>query len=206
MTDLRGHAVVSLLRDGDIRRVWAVGLFAGVGRWLEMLVAGIYAFDVTGSPMLVALLILLRMTPFALFGPLVGALADRLPPRLLLAVGLSCASAVSGTVLMFFLLEIDAYWVVALACFLAGLIWCSDMPLRRRLLGDIASLAFRAELETAEADADKGTPAALTITASLGLASFDPKTSTTADELRGRAERALREAKERGGNGMVEAG
>tara|TARA_B100000676_G_scaffold249982_1_gene254321 strand:+ start:1699 stop:2928 length:1230 start_codon:yes stop_codon:yes gene_type:complete len=138
VTDLRGHAVVSLLRDGDIRRVWAVGLFAGVGRWLEMLVAGIYAFDVTGSPMLVALLILLRMAPFALFGPLVGALADRLPPRLLLAVGLSCVSAVSGTVLMFFLLEIDAYWVVALACFVAGLIWCSDMPLRRRLLGDIA--------------------------------------------------------------------
>lgn len=138
MTGLRGHAVASLLRDGSIRRVWAVGLFAGVARWLEMLVAGIFAFDVTGSPMLVALLLLLRMAPFALFGPFIGTLADRLPPRLLLTVGLACASAVSTTVFVFFLLDLDAYWVVALACFMAGLIWCSDMPLRRRLLGDIA--------------------------------------------------------------------
>lgn len=138
MASLRGHAVASLLRDGNIRRVWAVGLLAGVGRWLEMLVAGIYAVDVTGSPMLVALLILLRMAPFALFGPFVGALADRLPPRLLLAGGLTVASCVSGSVLVCFLLDIDAYWIVALACFMAGLIWCSDMPLRRRLLGDIA--------------------------------------------------------------------
>jgi len=138
MTGLGRHAVRSLLADERVRRVWIVGLLSGVGRWLEMLVAGIYAVDVTGSPLLVALLILLRMAPFALFGPFVGALADRLPPRLLLLAGMVGATGVSLTVLVLFVLELDVYWVVAVASFLTGLLWSTDMPLRRRILGDLA--------------------------------------------------------------------
>ena len=126
------------MRDAAFRRIWMVGLLGGVARWLEMLVVGIYAVETTNSPFLVALLILLRMAPFALFGPLVGAFADRLPPRPCLAAAFLMGALVAAMVLVLFMLELDAYWVVAAASMVSGLLWTTDMPLRRRMLGDIA--------------------------------------------------------------------
>ncbi|MDA0219254.1 MAG: MFS transporter [Proteobacteria bacterium] len=138
MSALPARPVASLMREAAFRRIWLVGLLGGVSRWLEMLVVGIYAIETTDSPFLVALLILLRMLPFALFGPLVGAFADRLPPRPCLAGAFLMGALVSGTVLVLFVTGQDAYWVVAAASMVSGLLWTTDMPLRRRMLGDIA--------------------------------------------------------------------
>ena len=138
MTADTPRPVAGLMRDAAFRRIWMVGLLGGVARWLEMLVVGIYAVETTNSPFLVALLILLRMAPLALFGPLVGAFADRLPPRPCLAAAFLTGTLVSATVLVLFLLDLDAYWVVACASVVSGLLWTTDMPLRRRMLGDIA--------------------------------------------------------------------
>ena len=103
MPAIQGEILLSLLRDHRVRGLWAVGLLSGVARWLDVLVAGIYAVEVTGSPLLVALLIVLRMAPFVLVGPLMGAVADRLPPRLLFVAGLVGATVTSATVVVFFL-------------------------------------------------------------------------------------------------------
>lgn len=130
--------MAALMRDAGFRRIWSVGLLGGIGRWLEMLVLGIWAVETTGSPFLVALLLLLRMAPFVLLGPIVGAFADRLPPRPFLAVGFAVATAVSTIVLCIFLAGVEAYWLVAIAAVVTGTVWTTDMPLRRRMLGDIA--------------------------------------------------------------------
>lgn len=130
----------SLLRDVEFLRVWLVGIFSGVARWLEMLVAGVYAFDTTGSPFLVALLVILRMGPLVVLGSIVGTFADRLPPKLLLSLTMAGAMLVSGSVFVLFLTGQDSYWVVAFASFVSGLVWTTDMPLRRRVLGDIAGI------------------------------------------------------------------
>ena len=45
----------SLLALADYRRLWAIGAGVGIGRWLEMLAMGIYVFQITQSPSLVAL-------------------------------------------------------------------------------------------------------------------------------------------------------
>ena len=79
-----------------IGRVWLVGACSGIARWLEMLVVGVFAFEVTGSPLLVALLVILRMMPLAVFGSIVGTFADRLSPQLILRVSLSVATLVSA--------------------------------------------------------------------------------------------------------------
>ena len=47
-------------------------------RWLEMLAVGVFVYQRTGSPFLVALMTLLRMLPMALFGAVAGVVADRL--------------------------------------------------------------------------------------------------------------------------------
>ena len=155
MPAIQGEILLSLLRDHRVRGLWTVGLLSGVARWLDVLVAGIYAVEVTGSPLLVALLIVLRMAPFVLVGPLIGAVADRLPPRLLFVAGLVGATVTSATVVVFFLTGNGAYWVVAAASFLSGVIWTTDMPLRRRLLGDVAGstrLATAIGIDTAVAN------------------------------------------------------
>jgi MFS family permease len=134
------HGVGSLLADAAFRRVWLVGVGSGGSIWLEMLVVGIFAFDTTGSPLLVALLVILRLAPLALFGSVVGTFADRLPPRLLLCTTLTTAALLSAAVFLLFAFGLGAYWVVAAAAFSSGMVWCTDMPLRRRILGDIAGL------------------------------------------------------------------
>ena len=127
-----------LLKNPVFRRVWLAGGCVGVARWLEMLVVGVFAFDATGSAFLVAFLVIMRLAPLAIFGPLVGAFADRLPPRLFLLCSLTAATLVSLTVALLFTLGLAAYWHVALATFASGLIWTTDMPLRRTILGDVA--------------------------------------------------------------------
>lgn len=66
------QGLADLLREPSYLRVWMVGVFSGVARWLELLVVGVYAFDTTGSPFLVALLVILRLLPLAVLGSVVG--------------------------------------------------------------------------------------------------------------------------------------
>ncbi len=134
------HRLRDLLRDPVFARVWLIGIFSGVARWLEMLVFGVFAFELTGSPFLVALLIILRLLPLVVFGSIVGTLADRLPPRLLLLASLSVALLVSATLVLLFVMEAAQYWHIALATLVTGVVWTTDLPVRRRILGDAAGI------------------------------------------------------------------
>jgi MFS family permease len=133
---LDGGGGRSVLAVPDFRRLWLVGMTISVARWLEMLVIGIVVFQQTGSAFLVAAMTLLRLAPLGLFGALVGVLADRAPRRLTLirvlamqaaAVGVLAAAAFTGTL---------AVWLVALACFVSGLGWAADNPVRRMMVGE----------------------------------------------------------------------
>lgn len=130
--------LAGLLRDPDYVRVWLTGACSGVSRWLETLVAGVFAFEATGSPFLVALLMVVRLVPVALFGSLVGTLADRIAPRLVLLTGFSLTLAVSCVVVTLLAVGVREYWVVVVASVASGVLWTTDMPIRRRIAGDIA--------------------------------------------------------------------
>ncbi|MBN42749.1 MAG: hypothetical protein CL573_04575 [Alphaproteobacteria bacterium] len=138
-------------------RIWLVGIFSGIARWLEMLVAGVYAFDTTGSPFLVALLVILRMIPLVAFGSIVGTFADRLSPKVFICVTMFGAMLVSGTVFVLFLTDHHSYWLVAFASFVSGLVWTTDMPLRRRMLGDVVGIARVAQAMSLDAATNNAT-------------------------------------------------
>src|SRR5262245_35603874 len=70
-----------LLGEPDFRRLWLIGLVVFSVRWLEMLAVAVFAYQHTGSPLIVALLTMLRMLPMALFGALIGAAAERIERR-----------------------------------------------------------------------------------------------------------------------------
>ena len=130
--------LTELLGDPLYLRLWLIGLLSMGSRWLELLVVGIFAVETTGSPVLVALLVILRMLPLAVFGSIVGTFADRVSPRILLYGSHGLAALVSLAVLALALSGIAAYWHIALATFLSGVVWTTDMPVRRRMIGDVA--------------------------------------------------------------------
>ena len=57
-----------LFAVADYRRMWAIGAFCGVARWLEFVAIAIFAYELTHSPERVALLAVLRMLPYVLLG------------------------------------------------------------------------------------------------------------------------------------------
>ena len=79
----------------DYRRLWAIGAGVGLARWLEFLALAIYAYQLTGSAQLVALLAIARMVPYVAFGFLVGALADLFDRRRLLVLSFLGGAATS---------------------------------------------------------------------------------------------------------------
>ena len=137
--------------------VWMVGGLTGIVRWLQILVLGLYTFQVTGSPFLVSLVPMLWMLPLALCGPFVGVVADRVSRKVLLLGSLTLALAVSSAMALVSSTGMLGFAYVAVAAVLSGAFWATDMPVRRRLLGDLADgdLAAAMSLDSATGNATR---------------------------------------------------
>ena len=129
---------VPLMRDGRYVRVWLIGWFTGIVRWLELLAYGVYAYEITGSPVLVALVALIRFLPLALLGVLIGAVSDQINPRRLLILSLLAISLTMAGMLTLERTGHLAYWHLIFATLVAGVFWAAEMTLRRKLIGEIA--------------------------------------------------------------------
>lgn len=129
---------VSLLRDRDFLVIWSVGAISSTIRWLEMLAIGVFVFEVTGSPLQVALMSILRMAPLALFGAIAGAVSERVSRRTLLLVGLVVMSAVAAVLGALVWTQQLRLWHIGVGAVLSGMFWVLDFPVRRTVLGDIA--------------------------------------------------------------------
>ena len=127
----------ALMAVPDFRRLWLIGFVSNVVRWLEMLAFGLFAYQVTGSAFVVALLSMLRLAPMGLFGAFLGVAADRVERRSALIV---MAATSLATVLVLALLAnlgVLKVWQLAVACFVNGICWAADNPVRRTMIGDV---------------------------------------------------------------------
>ncbi len=107
-------------------------------RWFQLLALGVYTFETTNSPLLVSTVPLLWMLPLALFGPLIGAIADKMNRKMLFIGSLVMISLVSGSMAVLAWAGDLEFQHIAVASFLSGIFWAADMPVRRRLLGDLS--------------------------------------------------------------------
>jgi MFS family permease len=126
-----------LVGEPDFRRLWLVGLVVFSVRWLEMLAVAVFAYQHTGSPFIVALLTMLRMLPMALFGALIGAMAERVERRTALVfvvLTMLLCSIVLALLAWSGALEV---WHLALASFVSGITWTTDNPVRRTMIGEV---------------------------------------------------------------------
>lgn len=142
-----------LFATRDYRRLWAIGGLTGVARWLEFVAIAIFAFELTRSPALVAMLAVLRMVPYVLLGFLVGAVADALDRKRLLLVGFATMVLASTTMLVVTATGAATYAAAAAIVMVSGAFWTTDMPVRRRLLVD----AVRSENVSAALGFDNAT-------------------------------------------------
>ncbi|MEM7751395.1 MAG: MFS transporter, partial [Pseudomonadota bacterium] len=125
-----------IFANPDYTRIWCFGLLTGTVRWLEFLAVGIYAFEITQSPQLVALLALLRMSPFVLLGFFIGALTDIVNRKRWLIALTVIVFLVSTATAVAAYQGLATFTVIAIATLVTGVYWVTDMPLRRRLLVD----------------------------------------------------------------------
>jgi MFS family permease len=123
--------------EPDFWRLWLIGTVQFGVRWIEMLATGIFVYQKTGSAFLVTMLTMLRVLPMALFGAFVGAAADLFEGRAVLLLNTLTLLATSGTIALLASTDQLAIWHLALATFISGTIWSTDIPLRRLMIGKV---------------------------------------------------------------------
>jgi len=123
--------------EADFWRLWLIGTVQFSVRWIEMLAVGVFVYQNTGSAFLVTLITLLRVLPMAIFGAFVGAAADVLDGRVVLLLNTLTLLAISVTLALLAYTDQLSTWHLAVASFIGGAIWSTDIPLRRLMIGRV---------------------------------------------------------------------
>lgn len=138
MNTEEGGRTRDLFASRDFMRLWLVGGFANAMRWLELLAAALFAYEVTGSGLAVAVVAASRQLPQLLFGALAGAVSESVNRRRILLAALLVPAAIS-TILAFLAVTGHlALWQVVLGGFISGIVWATEMSTRRRMVGESA--------------------------------------------------------------------
>jgi MFS family permease len=127
-------AAAEVLAEPSYRRLWLSGLCVNAARWMDLLVVGWLALQLTGSPFMVGLAAFARAAPLMLVGPFAGIVADRVARgRVLVAaqcVGLATALALAAI----FGGGAGGYWPLVALEIVFGAMWALDFPARRTAL------------------------------------------------------------------------
>src|SRR2546423_10924778 len=86
----------ALLATPGYLRLWFAGGVGNAMRWLELLVAGIFTYDLTHSTFLVALVTVARSLPMLLTGALAGVIGEALNRKRILLTQLLVMTATSA--------------------------------------------------------------------------------------------------------------
>ena len=116
------------------------GALSWTVRWLEVLSIALYALAETGSALVVALMLFVRVVPTTVLAGPMGAIADRFDRRRLLSVGLALLALNSAVLGVLAVTGVLTLWHVALGAFVNGCLWSGEHVIRRTLLAEIAGL------------------------------------------------------------------
>ena len=126
----------SVVLNRDYARLWGIGISNNTMRWLETVALGVYVYDLTEDAFLVGFVGFLRMAPMLFLGAFIGALADRVNRRAILATANITLSAVYLVLGFLILSDRIELWHVSLGAFIAGVVWATDFPVRRAMIAD----------------------------------------------------------------------
>jgi MFS family permease len=126
-----------LLGTPNYLRLWLAGGLGNATRWLELLVAGIFTYDLTGSAFLVAAVTVARTLPMLFLGAIAGVVAEALNRKRLLIGGLAVMAVNTSVLWLLASSDVLRVWHIALGGIVAGTVWTSEMAVRRRMVGEV---------------------------------------------------------------------
>jgi len=135
----------ALFGNGSFLRLWIGGAIGNAMRWLEMLVAGIFAWDLTHSATLVALVTVARTLPMLLAGAFAGAVAEAVSRKAMLVGGFFLMAAVAATLWLLAATGMLLLWHIVAGGIVAGSVWATDMAVRRRMIAEVVHPARLAQ-------------------------------------------------------------
>ncbi|WP_198370087.1 MFS transporter [Roseomonas rosulenta] len=130
--------VRDLIADPGFVRLWAAGGLTNSMRWVEMLVSGLFAYQLTGSAFAVSLVLMSRALPMLTAGALAGAVAESLDRKRLLMAGQATTAAGSAIIATLAATGHLALWHLFLNGLLGGLAWTNELATRRRMVAEAA--------------------------------------------------------------------
>jgi MFS family permease len=126
----------ALLAAPDYLRLWLAGAVGNGMRWLELLVAGIFTYDLTHSTLLVAVVTVARTLPMLFMGALIGAVGEAANRKAVLIGQLALLSATSGSLGLLGLRGALSLGAIIAGGAVAGVAWAAEMSVRRRMIGE----------------------------------------------------------------------
>lgn len=127
-----------LLASRDFVRLWLAGGFANAMRWLELLAAGLFAYEITGSGLAAAAVAAARQLPQLLFGAFAGAVAESVNRKHVFLAALLVPASISAILATLAAFGYLALWHVVLGGLISGTMWSTEMSTRRRMVGEAA--------------------------------------------------------------------
>jgi MFS family permease len=123
--------VLEALQEPRYRQLWLAGLCINTARWLDFVVLGWLALELTDSALMVGVAAFCRTAPMMALGPLAGLLADRLDRgRVMIGVQLLNLAA-TVTLLVLFGTGLGRFGHLAGLELLLGVAWAVDFPARQ---------------------------------------------------------------------------
>jgi len=147
MSDANARSGVrALLAAPGFPRLWSIGCCVNTMRWFDLLAAALFTLDMTGSGLAVAVVSAARTMPMLLFGAFAGVVTEALNRKHVLLFGQCVAFLASLSIAVLAWCGVARPWHVAVAAFIAGVVWSTEMATRRRMVGECVppALASRA--------------------------------------------------------------
>ena len=139
-TDRPGHSrgwagTFSALRYRNFRLLWFGTLCMSSGTWIQQVTLGWLAYEMTGSPVQVSIVLGLRALPM-LGAPIAGVIADKFDRRIVLLLDQSYLALLAIVFAVLLQLGFVQIWHLHAFSFFTGVGWALNNPLRQTLVGN----------------------------------------------------------------------
>lgn len=124
------------LHHRNYRLLWGASFLNGLAHWMQNITIAWLAWQLSNSPLTVAIVVGTRYIPFLIIGPFIGVLIDRLNRRILLIMANLFLSLASFTFAAMIASGTVDIWHALTFMLITGICWSSMNPLRQALIAN----------------------------------------------------------------------
>ncbi len=130
-------AALQSLRHRNYRLLWVGTLISNSGDWMDQIALNWLVYQLSGSPVQLALLNLCRLTPIFIFTLLGGVIADRVERRRLLSTTQLVAMLLAIVLATLTATGLVQIWMVLLIAIGRGIVLSFNQPARQSLISEL---------------------------------------------------------------------